>query len=197
MARPTLLLDLDGTLWDSRSWYAEVLARLSHGSVAALENKLASGSSVVELARECAVTKDRFAREASNSVSSLKFYGGVRPTLDSLRDRGSLMGVVTNLPGWLVRPVARAAGIDEHFGVIMTPRPGVPAKPQPHGIRKALAEMGLEAGRQIWFVGDGVVDAGAARAAGVRFAWASYGYEAEPPSGVEIVLRGFEDVLRL
>ena len=106
------------------------------------------------------------------------------------------MGVVTNLPGWLVTPMAEATGIDKYFGVIMTPRPGVPAKPQPHGIRKALREMGREPDHT-WFVGDGAADAEAAKTAAVSFAWASYGYESTAPSGTEIVLLAFKDVLGL
>ena len=107
------------------------------------------------------------------------------------------MGVVTNLPGWLARPVALATGVAGYFEVIVTPRAGVPAKPKPHGILKALKEMGQEAGPHTWLVGDSEADAEAAAAAGVRFAWASYGYEALPPIGAETVLRSFEDVLGL
>ena len=107
------------------------------------------------------------------------------------------MGAVTNLPGWLVTPMTEATGIDEYFEVVVTPRPGVPAKPQPHGIRRALREMGREAGPHTWFVGDGVADAKAAKAAAVRFAWVSYGYETTAPPDTEMVLYGFKDVLGL
>ena len=197
MARRTILLDLDGTVWDSRPWYAEILARVSGDSAAELKNRLASGTSVVRLAMERGVNKPRLAREASRSAASLGLYAGVRRTLDHLRDRATTMGVVTNLPGWLVRPVVEATGIDAYFDAIVTPRPGVPAKPKPHGVLKALQQMGREADAHTWLVGDGVADAEAAAAAGVRFAWASYGYEAAPPPGAETVLHSFEDVLEL
>lgn len=196
MARRTLLLDLDGTLWDSRPWYAKVMAQLSDGSVAQYERTLATGTSIVQLVQQCGVSRSRFARSAKENATSLAFYDGVRQTLDELRERGTSMGVVTNLPGWLVTPMAEATGIDKYFGVIMTPRPGVPAKPQPHGIRKALREMGREPDHT-WFVGDGAADAEAAKTAAVSFAWASYGYESTAPSGTEIVLLAFKDVLGL
>ena len=197
VACSTLLLDLDGTLWNSRPWYASVLARLSVRSAAELEIRLASGTNVAALAKECGVTKYRLAKEARLSIATLRFYGGVQPTLDALRDRGTLMGVVTNLPGWLVSPMTQASGIAELFDAIVTPRPGVPAKPQPHGIRRALEEMEREPSPRTWFLGDGIVDAAAARAAGVHFAWVSYGYEADAPPGAENVLDSFEDALRL
>ena len=178
MARRTLLLDLDGTLWNSRPWYAEVLAGISGGSAAELENRLASGENIVRLARERGVSNSRLARAASEGSAALGFYDSVLETLVQLSDRATSMGVVSNLPGWLVRPVAQATGIAGYFDAIVTPRAGVPAKPNPHGVMKALKDMGREADAHTWLVGDGVVDAKAASAAGVRFAWASYGYEA-------------------
>ena len=152
---------------------------------------------MVGLARELGVTKARLAREAAASVASLGLYGDMRQTLDRLRERATRMAVVTNLPGWLVVPVAVAVGVEDYFEAIVTPRAGVPAKPQPHGIRKALTAMGRETDQHTWLVGDGAADAEAAVRAGVRFAWASYGYETAQPSGTETVLRSFEDVLRL
>ena len=197
MARHTLLLDLDGTLWDSRPWFAEILARVSGASAAELKSRLASGVSVVRLAEERGVSRSRLAREARGSAGSLGFYDGARRTLDALRNRATPMGVVTNLPRWLVEPVTDATGVGTYFEVLVTPRPGVPAKPQPHGILKALQAMGHAADLHTWFVGDGIGDAEAAAAAGVRFAWVSYGYDADPPPGTETVLHSFEDVLRL
>ena len=197
MAPRILLLDLDGTLWNSRPWYAEVLARLSDGSAVQLEHRLTSGTSVVELATICGVSKARFAREARESAMSLTFYNGARQTLDELMRRGTSLGVVTNLPNWLVMPITEATDIKKYFDAVVTPRPGVPAKPKPHGIRQALREMGREADQKTWFVGDGVADAEAAEMATVRFAWASYSYESEAPPATEMVLDGFEDVLKL
>lgn len=74
---------------------------------------------------------------------------------------------MTNLPGWLVTPLAAATGIDEYFCV--TPRRGVPAKSRPHGIRKALREMEREP-VHAWFVGDGKADAEAAKMTAAPFA---------------------------
>ena len=197
MARRTLLLDLDGTLWDSRPWFAEILARMAGGSVPELANRLATGASVVRLAQEHRISKPRLARQARDSVAGLDLYSGARQTLQDLQNRATLMGVVTNLPRWLVAPVTEATGIADYFEVIVTPRPGVPAKPQPHGILKALRDMGRVADSNTWFLGDGAVDAKAATAAGVRFAWASYGYDADPPPGTSTVLHSFEDALGL
>lgn len=197
MAQRTLLLDLDGTLWNSRLWYAEILARLSDGSAVELENRLASGANLPQLASECEVTNSRLARAAVNNVASLPLYEGALQTLSNLANRGTAMGVVTNLPGWLVRPLIHGKGIARYFGAIVTPRRGIPAKPKPHGILRALKEIEREVDCHTWMVGDGIVDSNAATAAGVRFAWSSCGYETLPPPGTETVLHSFGDVLGL
>ena len=197
MARRTLLFDLDGTLWDSRPWYAEVLARLSEEPVERLKQELESGASVVKLASQCGVSTARFARETRANTTSLSFYEGMPQVLDLLRERDTPIGVVTNLPGWLVRPMLEATGIEGYFDVVVTPRRGVPAKPKPHGIGNALRLMGREPDPHTWLVGDGAVDAEAANAARVRFAWASWGYGTDAPPDTGTVLGGLGDVLDL
>ena len=197
MAAQTLLLDLDGTLWDSRPWYADVLAQLSQETPEKLEHCLSTGTSIVKLARECGVSNARFVSKCKTCITSLQFYDSALPTLEELRGLGTTMGVVTNLPGWLAKPLVKATGIEDYFDVIVTPRWGVPPKPSPRGTSRALQAMGRDNCEQIWFVGDGAVDAMAANEAGLNFAWASYGYETSEPSQINVVLERFEDVLDL
>ena len=197
MAAATLLLDLDGTVWDSRRWYAETIARLSLTSVSAIEDELSVGGNIVRAASDRGVGKARLGRAASEDTASLKIYAGVFETLGSLQERGTLVSVVSNLPGWLVRPLLQSTGLDSYLAATATPGAGVPAKPNPHGIHRVLEEMGREADARTWFVGDGAVDAQAAEAAAVRFAWASYGYESVMPPGTAKVLECFNDVLQL
>ena len=197
MAPATLLLDLDGTVWDSRPWYAEVIARLSGGSALQVAGELDAGASIVYVAKDHGVTEARLARAAEEDSDSIKLYEGVLHTLDSLQEKGTLIGIVSNLPGWLVRPLLRSTGIEKYIAATVTPQWGVPAKPNPRGTRRVLNKMGCDADVRTWFVGDGAVDAEAATAAGVQFAWASYGYFAEAPPCTAKVLDRFDDVLRL
>ncbi len=198
MARQTLLLDLDGTIWNSRPWYAEIIADLSdpHGSPARLEAELAQGKSVVKLAQESSVSKGRLEKAARERGSRLQLYKHVRRTLAELSERGTPMGLVTNLPRWLAVPLIEATDIKQYFGAIATPGAGVRAKPRPAGILKALKDMGREVDRHTWLVGDDYTDAEAALAAGVRFAWASYGYGATRPAA-DVELDQFAEVLEL
>ena len=148
-------------------------------------------------AKDHGVSKARLARAAREDGASVELYEGVLPTLDELRARGTPIGIVTNLPGWLVQPLLESTGIGEYAVAVATPRPGVPAKPKPHGIRRVLTGMGREADLGTWYVGDAAVDAEAAEAAPVRFAWASFGYESEMPPGTVKVLACFDEVLDL
>jgi len=57
--------------------------------------------------------------------------------------------------------------------------------------------MGPKADSEPWFVGETGVDAAAAKAAGVRFAWASFGYESGMPPGTDKVLARFDEICDL
>lgn len=94
MAQRTILFDLDGTLWNSRPWFAEILARLSGTSAEKLEDSLTLGANLPRLASECGVTNSRLVREAGNGVVSLRLrfllylYPGIlRITIPQTRSR--------------------------------------------------------------------------------------------------------------
>ena len=197
MAAATLLLDLDGTIWDSRPWYAASIAHLSDIPASEIETRLAGGANVIRVAGDYGLTRSRLVRAARGNTVSIDLYEGVRRTLDRLRERSTPMGVVSNLSGSLATALLQATGLEEYFAAVVTPGAGVPAKPQPHGIRKALAEMGRTLDKETWYVGDGTADAAAANAAGAQFAWVSYGYEATAPPGTHRVIDRFDDVLQL
>lgn len=197
MAAATLLLDLDGTIWDSHALYAATIVRLSGIGVPEIEIKLAGGANVIRLAGDYGVSRARLVRAIGGNNIPIVLYEGVRETLDRLQQRSTLMAVVSNLSGSLVMPMLQATGLERYFSAIITPRRGVPAKPQPHGIRTALDTLGRKTDTDTWYVGDGATDAAAAQAASVQFAWASYGYEPQTPPGTTAVIERFEDVLQL
>ena len=199
MAAAALLLDLDGTLWDSRPWFARILAGLAGADPSELERRLASGTSIVRLTDECGVSQTSLAREARIASKSLQLYDDALPTLETLAAREIPMAVVTNLPARLATPMTDGTDVAAFFDTVVTPRPfnGIPAKPSARGVYAALRAISKQAGPDIWFVGDGTVDARAAHSAGVSFAWASYGYEPNPPAQTDRELARLQDVLEL
>ena len=93
---------------------------------------------------------------------------GARELLAALRERGVKLAVVSSKPGpILLRILERleiAALLDFVIGPDQVPRP----KPDPAGILRALEATGLERG-QVLYCGDTVIDAEAAKNAGVDF----------------------------
>ena len=197
MAAAAVILDLDGTVWDSRPWFANAIARLSGGSAVQVKRELDADANIIQVMKDYGVSKSQFEWVAREDGGTMQLYEQVIPTLDRLRARGTPMGIVTNLPGWIVMPLLEATGIGNYAAGIATPRAGIPAKPKPHGLRSVLAELKLKVDVGIWFVGDGTIDAAAAEAASVRFAWASFGYGSEEPNGTDKVLMSFDELLDL
>ena len=198
MVAAALLIDLDGTVWDSRPCFATAIAELSGVSTEKILRQLSSGSNVVQLAHENGVNDRRLVGSLSDENIPLIVYDGVYETLVYLRERGTPMGVVSNLPRWLVDQLFERTNLGSYFDSVSTPRRGVPSKPRPNGIRITLRELGLEANSDIWFVGDTTTDSEAADAAGIRFAWASYGYgPRQAPAKTAVEIRCFTQVRKL
>lgn len=197
MAKSTLLVDLDGTLWDSWPWYADLLAQSSGNSASYFLNRLHAGENIVKLMKENSVSNRVFVNLDNTQYTNLKFYDNVTETLIAVRARKIFVGAVTNLPKWLVSSIVRTTGIDRLVPIIVTPSIGVPAKPNPRGILAALRMIGQVPSSYCWFVGDRSEDADAAAAAKVRFAWVSYGYQIRRPETAEYTLNNFSDVLSL
>jgi phosphoglycolate phosphatase len=196
MAPPALIFDVDGTLWDSYPWYAEVLAGLSGQGAADLRRRLGAGESIVRLVRECGASEARF-RRACRHADGLRLYDGVRETLDALEGCGVPCAVVTSLPGRIVEPLLAHRGLAAHFPVVVHAGIVRLGKPNPAPLREAARMMGLQDVSGVFYVGDGPNDALAARRAGMLFAWAAYGYGGGCPDGDAVVLREFREVLAL
>jgi phosphoglycolate phosphatase-like HAD superfamily hydrolase len=58
-------------------------------------------------------------------------------------------------------------------------------------------ELGVDPSPEVWYVGDTTNDGAAARAAGLSFAWASYGYGSGEPADADAVIRVFPEVVGL
>lgn len=193
-----ILFDLDGTLWHSYPWYAQLLADLSGNSHDELLTRLVSGGNVIELAKDLGAYS-QFKTVANNRAASLQLYRGVPDVLQKLQFQGISLGVVTNLPAWLASPLLNEKQISGFFEAVVTWRHGR-NKPNPKGICKVLEELNVtnRERRSVWYVGDMQTDARAALDAGVRFAWASYGYGGQAqPKGATAVIGDFREILNL
>lgn len=193
MGAITLLFDLDGTVWDSYPWYAASLQAGSELSAQKTVERLRAGENVIRLARDFGLSKSRFSLMCSQSIAELRLYPDVSEVLCCLSRRHIPMGIVTNLPKWLVEPPLRSLGMVHYFATCEY----AAGKPSPQGLLKALAGMRQQPDASVLYVGDSQTDATAASRAGVSFAWASYGYAKECPSSASFVLDSFSDLLKI
>ncbi|MDT4962804.1 MAG: nicotinate-nucleotide--dimethylbenzimidazole phosphoribosyltransferase [Pseudonocardiales bacterium] len=105
-------------------------------------------------------------------VHAARPVDGAARSLRALAGRYRL-GVVADaavMTGTQVRDALAATGLTDLVEVIARSPDVGAAKPDPHGIRHALAQLGAEPGEAL-FVGDTTADDEAAQAAGVRFAY--------------------------
>ncbi len=194
MAADAVLVDLDGTVWDSWPWYARCIGGTREASVARAEAALRSGSPVANLLRGAGGER-RFGNWCRNQGSELAVYADAAKTLTRLRQRGRPLGAVTNLPGWIALPMLDGVGLATVFGAVVTYLR--PPKPQPRCLLQALHVLDVLPSPRVWYVGDTDVDREAARRAGVSFAWASWGYAEQAPTSCDRELRRFGEVLDL
>jgi phosphoglycolate phosphatase len=131
------------------------------------------------------------------NLSQLQLYDRVPKTLKTLQERDCRLGIVTNLPDSIVSPFLKGKKLFDFFETIVPARWGKPLKPNPHGIKTAMSDLGVNANHRVFYAGDTASDFEAATRAGIPFAWASFGYGSiEDFSSIE-VLNSFEDILEL
>jgi HAD superfamily hydrolase (TIGR01509 family) len=194
MASSAVILDLDGTVWDSLPFYA---AALAGDDVEAQTKTLAelAGAPAASLLKRAGFTKARFRTHCEDEKVTL--YPGALRALRQLHERPIPLGAVTNLPAWMVDPMLDCHGLDELFGSIVTAGRAKPGKPHPAPLLLCCEELGVEPTEDCWYVGDSPGDCQAALAAGMSFAWASWGYGADAPAGMAATLARFDDVTAL
>ena len=186
-----ILFDWDGTLADSLPLVTratnEVLA--SHGYPALDASSIHDGMrfptarrmafhigrAYEEVAGEAETLGEEF-YEAADRLGhvAVELFPGVADLLARCSMLGVPMALVTNNRASLIRSLVRHAGFEDAFALIVGEENVRNPKPDPEGVRIALATLDARASRTI-FVGDSITDAQAAERAGVvgvGVAWA-------------------------
>lgn len=140
LAMAALLLDLDGTLWDSAAWYPEVIAKACGRPGSEIEEALRHGS-VTRVLADFGITRIRFVRLCRDLGTTLVVFDRVPDTLASVAARDIAIGAVTNLPGWVARPMLQAAGLAPFLNIVIPYRRGIRPKPSPDTLLDALGRL--------------------------------------------------------
>ena len=187
-------LDLDGTLVDTVpdiAWCidrtmprfgvsprgeARVRRWVGNGVEPLVERALTGGSEVPAepaLLREaCGVFLDLYARHGRDRS---RVYPGVREGVAALRAHGAALACITNKPHAPAVDLLAHLELLDSFKLVIGGDSLPRRKPDPLPLLHACSELRVAVGRSV-FVGDSINDVQAARAAGMRVACVSYGY---------------------
>ncbi len=145
------------------------------------------------IASDLGVSRARHVSLCRKVDDRLQLYPTVTATLNRLVERDYKLGLVSNLSKSLVYDAFVTTGLSRYFEAALF----AAKKPSPSGVRRALSELGVVPSADVYLVGDTEADAAAAHAAGIRFAWAEYGYGVSRPANTHRTVARFEEVLDL
>jgi len=185
MAATAIVLDLDGTIWDSYPLYARALGKQTGVSVPDTERALRHGQNVIRLLEAAGLSRRRFAGVCAEMATLHVLYPGVLESLKRLSDVRMPLGIVTSLPNDIAGPLLEALELDSIFGEIRF----AARKPNATPIYEVLRALSIEPNHDAYYVGDLERDAQTAKNADVSFAWASYGYGEREPAYASVCLK--------
>lgn len=200
-----IVFDLDGTLVDSAFGIADALngiglarekveidtvrALVSGGAAHLVKEALKIGDA--DVPRALQAFRSRYVVDPCRPEH---LYPDVERTLARLRRQGLCLAVCTNKPQTLAERVIQKVGLAQYFDVVIGADPRRPEKPDPTSLLEASARLN---GSTPIFVGDSMVDALTAQAAGAPFVHAAYGYGRIENAPIAGVARSVQEAARI
>ena len=117
--------------------------------------------------------KIEYEKNSKKNLNKIKFYPGVKSTLKYLIKKNYKLSIITSKN--MERTKLILKDYLNYFNSINTPDLNIKSKPYPDQIFYAIKKAESSYKNTI-FIGDSVFDKEAAKAAGVKFFYASYGY---------------------
>ena len=188
-----LVFDLDGTLIDSTQDLAlsvnatradaglpalptaTVASYVGNGAEMLIRRALGPAASGAEVAQGLAYFLQYY---RAHMLDHTVLYTGVREALATWEKQGLAMAVLTNKPERFSRDLVAGLGLGDIFAKIYGGNSFRTKKPDPHGLRRIMRELGFGAAKTL-MIGDSSVDVLTARNAGTACAGVSYGLRPE------------------
>ena len=209
MSQTLLIFDFDGTLIDSRRDLATAvnLVRRHYGLEPLLQAKVAGyvGDGIRNLVKRSLDGMDVDLDEAvglqrkfysEHMYDETVLYPGVRRGLQRLRKRGYALAVASNKLADYCERILEHFKIRNLFVHVAGDGNSGSLKPHPGMFLGIMKAVGASAG-QTWAVGDGHTDLEAARRAGIRSVFVSYGIGSMAREEPTEVCSSFDDLLRI
>ncbi len=189
-----ILLDLDGTLVDSMPDLANsvnetlIAFSIAKREINSIRNWVGNG---IEKLLHRAITND-IDGEAEDKLFEKAYisfmdiynknmcvksvcYPGVREGIDYLKEKGFIIGCVTNKSDQFVRPILKKLGLIDDMSIIIAGDTLPKKKPDPLPLLHAASFFETDPKNSL-MIGDSVNDVKAARAANFQIVCVSYGY---------------------
>lgn len=196
-----VLLDLDGTLIDTLDEFDAALAAMSQSLAlprierSVIAHTIGKGSEhlvrtvLAQLLQQAQRQHDAAAVETlfdsamaayftgyeAIGMDHVKVYAGVTQGLQILRSKGYAMGVVTNKPERLAKPLLKATGLAQFTEFLIAGDTYAKKKPDPFPLLQGCAKL-QSSPQHTLMIGDSANDAAAARAAQCPVAILRYGF---------------------
>jgi phosphoglycolate phosphatase len=185
----SLILDLDGTLIDSRACILECFGKAVD---AVFPGRGFDGQSVrlgppirqmfqisfpestkKELDELLRAFRSHYDLEAPSKTPA---YDGAQLLLDHCQHRGMALDVATNKPWRISKAILSQLKLDHYFRSVLASDSVQPPFAGKGEMVRHLLQAGQLKPAETWYVGDSAEDAAAAAECGLPFVWAAYGY---------------------
>jgi phosphoglycolate phosphatase len=209
-APTTLILDLDGTLIDSRPVILDCFrlaveavfpGRVFDGAAVRLGPPIrrmfqisfpeATESQLDNLLRAFRRQYDR------DGPVKTPAYDGASQTLAYCHSRGISLNVATNKPLSISTAILTHLKLDRFFRSIVASDSVEPPFASKDEMVRSLLQTGHLKPAETWYVGDSTEDAAAAAQCGLPFVWAAYGYGRLGPAETKSVFRSIRTLAGL
>ena len=215
---PAAFFDLDGTLFDTRADLAAtvnhtradlglpelpletVIGFVGQGARHLLTNSIPECTADAPDVRLRKSYDDLWSifrsRYAEHCCETLAPYPGMMQTLEELRKRGWLLGIVTNKPNFATRLIFEKFDLARFFGGVVGGGDCPEMKPSAMPLLTCAAQMGHTPAPGDWMVGDSWTDMRCAEASGVKGAFCRFGFGRLNDAPTTVMLDRFDDLLR-